>query len=211
MQGRATFLTSFLQPGFLTAFKLNLLSPQQPAPYIPSPMSNLPVPHPCVSASAGPPPPKPVSTLNSFSLPLPPGPSLSIPPASVTHLQVSNMSTAPSATPSFSNTQTYPPNSGPAPASTFSCAPHMVPASLCTVSGPTHSSMSVAPSVVAPPVTSSNASADPPLRFTFDELNLPDLYASFKSLFKTMRERGGSQCEYSHCVFVCGCVLQLVL
>ncbi|XP_057689991.1 forkhead box protein J2 isoform X2 [Corythoichthys intestinalis] len=35
--------------------------------------------------------------------------------------------------------------------------------------------------------------ADPPLRFTFDEMNLPDLYASFKSLFKSMRERGGSQ------------------
>ncbi|XP_077577130.1 forkhead box protein J2 [Stigmatopora nigra] len=37
--------------------------------------------------------------------------------------------------------------------------------------------------------------SDPPLRFTFDEMNLPDLYASFKSLCKTMRERGGSQTD----------------
>uniref|UniRef100_A0A3Q3DM08 Forkhead box protein G1 n=1 Tax=Hippocampus comes TaxID=109280 RepID=A0A3Q3DM08_HIPCM len=37
--------------------------------------------------------------------------------------------------------------------------------------------------------------AEPPLRFTFDEMNLPDLYASFKSLFKSMRERGGSQAD----------------
>lgn len=49
------------------------------------------------------------------------------------------------------------------------------------------------------PVTTPNSggsgqpTAEPPLRFTFDEMNLPDLYASFKSLFKSMRERGGSQ------------------
>ncbi|KAM6968053.1 forkhead box protein J2 [Aplochiton taeniatus] len=43
--------------------------------------------------------------------------------------------------------------------------------------------------------TSALCSADPPLRFTFDEFSLPDLYASFKSLFRTMRERGGSQSD----------------
>ncbi|KAM8869487.1 forkhead box protein J2 isoform 2-T2 [Spinachia spinachia] len=51
------------------------------------------------------------------------------------------------------------------------------------------------PPVAAPPIVSSNPSADPPLRFTFDEMNLPDLYASFKTLFRTMRERGGSQSD----------------
>ncbi|XP_072316424.1 forkhead box protein J2 isoform X2 [Eucyclogobius newberryi] len=38
--------------------------------------------------------------------------------------------------------------------------------------------------------------AEAPLSFTFDELNLPDLYASFKSLVKTMRDRGGSQSDF---------------
>uniref|UniRef100_A0A665W1V1 Forkhead box protein G1 n=1 Tax=Echeneis naucrates TaxID=173247 RepID=A0A665W1V1_ECHNA len=64
-------------------------------------------------------------------------------------------------------------------------------ASLSPPPCPVHSSASA----VAPPVVSLNSAADPPLRFTFDELNLPDLYASFKSLFRTMRERGGSQCD----------------
>uniref|UniRef100_A0A3B4BF75 Fork-head domain-containing protein n=1 Tax=Periophthalmus magnuspinnatus TaxID=409849 RepID=A0A3B4BF75_9GOBI len=59
---------------------------------------------------------------------------------------------------------------------------------------------------VAPPVAVSSAAGGPstvslnptdvPLRFTFDELNLPDLYASFKSLVKTMRDRGGSQSDF---------------
>ncbi|XP_051921104.1 forkhead box protein J3 [Hippocampus zosterae] len=57
------------------------------------------------------------------------------------------------------------------------------------------------PSPFALPVSTPNSggsgqpTAEPPLRFTFDEMNLPDLYASFKSLFKSMRERGGSQAD----------------
>uniref|UniRef100_A0A3B3VKT7 Forkhead box protein G1 n=1 Tax=Poecilia latipinna TaxID=48699 RepID=A0A3B3VKT7_9TELE len=57
---------------------------------------------------------------------------------------------------------------------------------VCTVSVP--SSSCPAP----PPAASGHHAADPPLRFSFEDLNIPDLYASFKSLFKTMRERGGS-------------------
>ncbi|XP_022612438.1 forkhead box protein J2-like isoform X3 [Seriola dumerili] len=156
----------------------------QPSPYMPSPVSSLSVPHPSVSPSAGLPPAAPVSSINSLSPPHPPGPTLSIPTASA-----ANMSTASPAAPSFSATLSFPANSGPVSVSTFSCAPNTTP--VCTVSGPAHSSASV----VALPVVSLNSSTDPPLRFTFDEMNLPDLYASFKSLFKTMRERGGSQSD----------------
>ncbi|KAM8846990.1 forkhead box protein J2 [Synchiropus picturatus] len=70
------------------------------------------------------------------------------------------------------------------PATSASCVPTVTPA----CSAPAHSHGPA-------PVVSLNASLDPPLRFTFDEMNLPDLYASFKSLVKTMRERGGSQSE----------------
>uniref|UniRef100_A0A3B4EWZ4 Forkhead box protein G1 n=1 Tax=Pundamilia nyererei TaxID=303518 RepID=A0A3B4EWZ4_9CICH len=59
---------------------------------------------------------------------------------------------------------------------------------------PQSASLSPPPSV-APPLVSVNPPTDPLLRFTFDELNLPDLYASFKSLFRTVRERGGSQSD----------------
>uniref|UniRef100_A0A8C3APJ7 Forkhead box protein G1 n=1 Tax=Cyclopterus lumpus TaxID=8103 RepID=A0A8C3APJ7_CYCLU len=38
------------------------------------------------------------------------------------------------------------------------------------------------PPLLSPSVASLNPSADPPLRFSFDEMNLPDLFASFKSL-----------------------------
>ncbi|XP_034409789.1 forkhead box protein J2 isoform X2 [Cyclopterus lumpus] len=51
------------------------------------------------------------------------------------------------------------------------------------------------PPLLSPSVASLNPSADPPLRFSFDEMNLPDLFASFKSLVKTMRDRGGSQSD----------------
>ncbi|KAM9797873.1 forkhead box protein J2 [Neosynchiropus ocellatus] len=75
-------------------------------------------------------------------------------------------------------------------------------AALCFPATSASSASTVTPACSAPahshgpaPAVSSNASPDPPLRFTFDEMNLPDLYASFKSLVKTMRERGGSQSE----------------
>lgn len=159
---------------------------KQPSPYMPDPVSSFSTPHPSLSPSAELPPAAPMSSINSFPLPHPPGPTFPIPTPSATHLS------APStAAPSFSNaTLSFPAISGPVPVSTFSCTPNSVPVSVCTVSGATHSSVSV-----VPPVVSLTSSTDPPLRFTFDEMNLPDLYASFKSLFKTMRERGGSQSD----------------
>ncbi|XP_035497724.1 forkhead box protein J2 isoform X2 [Scophthalmus maximus] len=153
---------------------------KQPSPYMPSRISSLPIAHPSVSPSAGLAPPAPRPSINPFPPPHPPGPTASTTPLS-------------------SATLSFPAHSGPASVSTFSCAPNMTPLPVCTVSGPSHSSASAAPSSVAtgPAAVSFNNSADPPLRFTFDELNLPDLYASFKSLVKTMRERGGSQSDVS--------------
>ncbi|XP_068998671.1 forkhead box protein J2 [Embiotoca jacksoni] len=157
---------------------------KQPSPYMPSPVSSLPVPHPSVSSSAQLPPAAPMSSINTFPSPHPPDCTFSIPAASATPLSAANMSTASPAALSFS----FPASSDPVSVSTFSCAPNSTP--VCTVSGPGHYSVSA-----VPPVVSVNCSSDPLLRFTFDELNLPDLYASFKSLVKTMRERGGSQSE----------------
>lgn len=166
---------------------------KQPSHYMPSPGSTHPVHHPSASPSAGLPPATPISSSNSFPPPHPPGPTYSIPTASATPLSAANMSAASSVAPSFSNAiLTFPANSVCAP--TFSCAPNAAPVSVCTVPGPTHPSVCVVPSSVAP-VVSLNSSTDPPLRFTFDEMTLPDLYTSFKSLFKTMRERGGSQSD----------------
>ncbi|XP_070768276.1 forkhead box protein J2 isoform X2 [Enoplosus armatus] len=160
--------------------------PKQPSPYMPGPVSSLPIPHP-----SGLPPAAPMSSINSFPPPHPPGPTFPIPTASATPLSAASMSTASPAAPSFSDaTLSFPVNSGPVSVSTFSCTPNAAPVSVCTVSGPSHSSVSA-----VPPVFTLNSSTDPPLRFTFDEMNLPDLYASFKSLFKTMRERGGSQSD----------------
>ncbi|KAJ0066546.1 hypothetical protein NL108_014541, partial [Boleophthalmus pectinirostris] len=87
--------------------------------------------------------------------------------------------------------------------STISFSEHSVPVSIPSFSqtAPTHPAASVAPPVVVSSAAggSSTVSLNPtdvPLRFTFDELNLPDLYASFKSLVKTMRDRGGSQSDF---------------
>ncbi|XP_031708591.1 forkhead box protein J2 isoform X1 [Anarrhichthys ocellatus] len=160
---------------------------KQASPYMPSSVSTPPVHHQSVSPSAGFKPAASTYSINSFPPRHPSGPTFSIPAASATPLSAANMCSP--AAPSFSDATLSFPNSVSVP--TFSCAPNSVPVSVCTGTGPTLSS----PSVAAPPVVSLNPSTDPPLRFTFDEMNLPDLYASFKSLFKTMRERGGSQSD----------------
>ncbi|KAM6936574.1 forkhead box protein J2 isoform 2-T2 [Lycodopsis pacificus] len=160
---------------------------KQASPYMPSPVSTPPVHRQSVSPSAGFKPAASTYSINSFPPRHPSGPTFSIPAASATPLSAANMCSP--AAPSFSDATLSFPNSVSVP--TFSCAPNSVPVSVCTGSGPTLSS----PSVAAPPVVTLNPSTDPPLRFTFDEMNLPDLYASFKSLFKTMRERGGSQSD----------------
>ncbi|XP_037641431.1 forkhead box protein J3 isoform X4 [Sebastes umbrosus] len=154
---------------------------KQPSPYMP----HHPVHHPS--------PPPAAASINSFPPRHPPGPTYSIPAASASPLSAVNMSSP--AAPSFSDaTLSYPANSVSVP--TFSCVPNSAPMSVCTVSGPTYSSACAVPSSVAPPpLVSLNSYTDPALRFTFDEMNLPDLYASFKSFFKSMRERGGSQSD----------------
>ncbi|KAM4580460.1 forkhead box protein J2 isoform 2-T2 [Odontesthes bonariensis] len=155
---------------------------KQPSPYMPA----------YVSQSAVLPSAAPMSSINSFSFPPPlpppppppphpPGSTFSIPTASATPLPVASMSTASPAAPSFSEAVLSFPGSSE-PVSIFPCTVN-------STSGPGHPSV---PSSVAAAHAVSLNSTDPPLRFSFDEVNIPDLYASFKSLFKTMRERGGS-------------------
>ncbi|XP_037532186.1 forkhead box protein J2 [Nematolebias whitei] len=157
---------------------------KQPSPYMPAHISSTPAS--CLSGpqSSGLPPAAPTSSINSFLPPHPPGSTFSIPVVSVAPSPVS-MSLVSPAAPSFSEaTLSFPAASDPPPAPAFPC--NSTPGPVCTLPGPNYSSSSTTAAAA------SNPSADPPLRFSFDELNIPDLYASFKSLFKTMRERGGS-------------------
>ncbi|XP_020783657.1 forkhead box protein J2 isoform X2 [Boleophthalmus pectinirostris] len=150
---------------------------KQPSPYMSSSISNVTVSHPSVS------------TVSSFSQ---------------IHLSspVTSFSPSHQTAPNFSMTPLQ--NCTVAPAlSTISFSEHSVPVSIPSFSqtAPTHPAASVAPPVVVSSAAggSSTVSLNPtdvPLRFTFDELNLPDLYASFKSLVKTMRDRGGSQSDF---------------
>ncbi|XP_029927593.1 forkhead box protein J2 [Myripristis murdjan] len=174
---------------------------KQRSPYMPCPVSSLSVPHPSVSPTAVPPSADPLSSINCLPPPHPTGTTLSLPAASAPSLSIANMSSP--AAPSLSvATLSVPTNSLPVSVPTCSVTLNSMPMPVSTLPGPIHSvpSISVAPpsdppSSVAPLAVSSHSSTDPPLRFTFDELNLPDLYASFKSLCKTMRERGGSQSD----------------
>ncbi|XP_030606749.1 forkhead box protein J2 isoform X1 [Archocentrus centrarchus] len=170
---------------------------KQPSPYMPTSVSSLPVPHPSISPSAVLPPAAPMPSITFFPPSHIPGSTFSIPPASAIPLAAANMSTASPAAPSFSDAAlSFPVTSGPMSVPAFSCAPDSTAVPVCTMSGPNHSSEVTVPSSAAgPPVVSIKSPTDPPLRFTFDELNLPDLYASFKSLFRTVRERGGSQSD----------------
>lgn len=160
---------------------------QQPSPYMPSPVSSCTDAHPSISPGANISPAHPLSSITSFLPPHPPAPNFSITPLST-----------PSVSPALS-TLSFSENAGPVPVSTYSFTSNSGP--VCTELGPTQCPTSVAPSVTVsssaagPSAVSFASSTEAPLRFTFDELNLPDLYASFKSLVKTMRERGGSQCK----------------
>lgn len=160
---------------------------KQPSPYMPSPGSSRTVAHLSISPGANISPAHPLSSITSFLPPHPPAPNFSITPHST-----------PSVSPPLS-TLSFSENAGPVPVSTFSFTSNSVP--VCTELGPTRSPTSVATSVTVsssaagPSAVSFTTSTEAPLRFTFDELNLPDLYASFKSFVKTMRERGGSQSD----------------
>eukprot|EP00063_Salmo_salar_P034097 XP_014008932.1 PREDICTED: forkhead box protein J2-like [Salmo salar] len=76
-----------------------------------------------------------------------------------------------------------------------------VPHSFPSLSVP-HSlpSLSIVPSLSVPslsvaPTYASSHSCDPLLRFSFSDLNLPDLYTSFQSLCRSVRERVASQSD----------------
>ncbi|MEQ2283175.1 hypothetical protein AMECASPLE_008554 [Ameca splendens] len=154
---------------------------KQPSPCMSAHVSGLPASHLSVSQSAELPPAAPMSSINSFPPPHPPGSTFLVPAASAAPLPAVSLSAA---APSYSNS--FPASSEPLPVSTFSCT--SISTTVCTMSGPSSSCQSVA----HPPAVLGHHSTDPPLRFSFEDLNIPDLYASFKSLFKTMRERGGS-------------------
>lgn len=112
----------------------------------------------------------PSSVVSSFS----PSPAPTFPASSI-----------PTSAPPSLSTLPYPEHPVPVSVSSFPCPEpvltHAVPIPVSSTAG-------------APSVLSLNP-AEAPLRFTFDELNLPDLYASFKSIFKTVRDRGGSQSD----------------
>ncbi|KAM3873228.1 forkhead box protein J2-like [Diretmus argenteus] len=170
---------------------------KQRSPFKLCPVSSLPVPHSSVSPTAAP----SSAALHSTAHPTPP--TFSIRTASAPSLSVANMSIPPPAAPFLSvATLSVPANSMPISVSSFSVPVNSMPTPVSALSGPILSVPSIyvagptgVPLSVALPAVSSHSSTDLPLRFTFDEMILPDLYASFKSLFKTMRERGGSQSD----------------
>lgn len=148
--------------------KLSPHSDKQLPPFM-SPGPNVTPAHPSLSSVADLSQTHPLSTVTSFA------PSHSTAP----NFSVSPLPTS-TVAPSLS-TLSFPEHSVPVSVSSFPC-PGPVPP------------VAVSSAVGVPPVASLNPT-EVPLRFTFDELNLPDLYASFKSIFKTMRDRGGSQSD----------------
>ncbi|KAJ8005133.1 hypothetical protein DPEC_G00143490 [Dallia pectoralis] len=91
----------------------------------------------------------------------------------------------------FSTSSICPPTNSPILFSTSSICP---PSTLPSYSAP--------PQSVPPPTlpsfstaSASSNSCEAPLRFSFTDLNLPDLYTSFQSLYRSVRERVTSQSD----------------
>ncbi|XP_070991867.1 forkhead box protein J2 isoform X4 [Oncorhynchus clarkii lewisi] len=195
---------------------------QQRPPYIQSPVSSLPVPHDTVSpstASATLPSLSIPHSLPSLSVPhsLPslsvphslPSlsvphslPSLSVPhslpslsvPHSLPSLSVPHSLpslSVPHSLPSLSVPHSLPSLSVPHSTVSSSVSPQTLPSSVPVLSVP---SLSV-PSLSVAPTYASSHSCDPLLRFSFSDLNLPDLYTSFQSLCRSVRERVASQSD----------------
>ncbi|XP_070991865.1 forkhead box protein J2 isoform X2 [Oncorhynchus clarkii lewisi] len=193
---------------------------KQRPPYIQSPVSSLPVPHDTVSpstASATLPSLSIPHSLPSLSVPhsLPslsvphslPSlsvphslPSLSVPhslpslsvPHSLPSLSVPHSLpslSVPHSLPSLSVPHSLPSLSVPHSTVSSSVSPQTLPSSVPVLSVP---SLSV-PSLSVAPTYASSHSCDPLLRFSFSDLNLPDLYTSFQSLCRSVRERVASQ------------------
>ncbi|XP_070991866.1 forkhead box protein J2 isoform X3 [Oncorhynchus clarkii lewisi] len=194
----------------------------QRPPYIQSPVSSLPVPHDTVSpstASATLPSLSIPHSLPSLSVPhsLPslsvphslPSlsvphslPSLSVPhslpslsvPHSLPSLSVPHSLpslSVPHSLPSLSVPHSLPSLSVPHSTVSSSVSPQTLPSSVPVLSVP---SLSV-PSLSVAPTYASSHSCDPLLRFSFSDLNLPDLYTSFQSLCRSVRERVASQSD----------------
>ncbi|KAM9404836.1 forkhead box protein J2 isoform 1-T3 [Salvelinus alpinus] len=189
-----------------------LASPQEPSqqlspppckqrpPYMQSPVSSLPVPHETVSPSTA------SATLPSLSVPHS-LPSLStphsLPSLSVPH-SLPSLS-IPHSLPSFSIPHSLlslsVPHSLPSLSTSHSTvsssvSPQTLPSSVPALSVPAFSvpSLSV-PSLNVAPTYASSHSCDPLLHFSFSDLNLPDLYTSFQSLCRSVRERVTSQSD----------------
>ncbi|XP_055759248.1 forkhead box protein J2 [Salvelinus fontinalis] len=194
-----------------------LASPQEPSqqlspppckqrpPYMQSPVSSLPFPHETVSPSTA------SATLPSLSVPHS-LPSLSVPhslPSLSTPHSLPSLS-IPHSLPSFSIPHSLlslsVPHSLPSLSTShstvsYSVSPQTLPSSVPTLSVPTLSvpafsvpSLSV-PSLNVAPTYASSHSCDPLLHFSFSDLNLPDLYTSFQSLCRSVRERVASQSD----------------
>ncbi|XP_038851001.1 forkhead box protein J2-like isoform X2 [Salvelinus namaycush] len=167
-----------------------LASPQEPSqqlspppckqrpPYMQSPVSSLPVPHETVSPSTA------SATLPSLSIPH------SLPSFSIPHSLLSL--SVPHSLPSLSTSHST---------VSSSVSPQTLPSSVPALSVPTLSvpafsvpSLSV-PSLNVAPTYESSHSCDPLLHFSFSDLNLPDLYTSFQSLCRSVRERVASQSD----------------
>ncbi|KAL0985148.1 hypothetical protein UPYG_G00153450 [Umbra pygmaea] len=125
---------------------------------------------------------------NPLELPQQPGhqpspqrPSLYPPPckqqSTVSMVPVPSATMSPSTGPSLSL-----PSSLPSPFISPSTVPSSVPPS-------------PVPSVYAAQTLPMSQACDPPLRFSFSDLNLPDLFTSFQSLCRSVRERVGSQSD----------------
>ncbi|XP_045555908.1 forkhead box protein J2 isoform X2 [Salmo salar] len=155
-----------------------------PSLSIPHSLPSLSVPHSLPSLSVP-------HSLPSLSIPHS-LPSLSV-PHSLPSLSI------PHSLPSLSVPHSLPSLSTSHSTVSSSVSPQTLPSSVPALSVPTLSvpafsvpSLSV-PSLSVAPTYASSHSCDPLLRFSFSDLNLPDLYTSFQSLCRSVRERVASQ------------------
>uniref|UniRef100_A0A8C7LYF3 Forkhead box protein G1 n=1 Tax=Oncorhynchus mykiss TaxID=8022 RepID=A0A8C7LYF3_ONCMY len=147
-----------------------------PSLSVPHSLPSLSVPHSLPSLSVP-------HSLPSLSIPHS-LPSLSV-PHSLPSLSV------PHSLPSLSIPHSLPSLSAPHSTVSSSVSPQTLPSSVPVLSVP---SLSV-PSLSVAPTYASSHSCDPLLRFSFSDLNLPDLYTSFQSLCRSVRERVASQSD----------------
>uniref|UniRef100_A0AAZ3RZE6 Forkhead box protein G1 n=1 Tax=Oncorhynchus tshawytscha TaxID=74940 RepID=A0AAZ3RZE6_ONCTS len=167
---------------------------------VPHSLPSLSVPHSLPSLSV----PHSLPSLSvPHSLPIPHSlPSLSVPHSlpslSVPH-SLSSLS-VPHSLPSLSVPHSLPslsvPHSLPSLSTSHSnvsstVSPQALPSSVPALSVPPLS----VPSLSVAPTYASSHSCDPLLRFSFSDLNLPDLYTSFQSLCRSVRERVASQSD----------------